>query len=58
MFNFSDHKVQINKDEDFRLARGNSKSRASMIILLEHLKSRYPEDKETIECFIELVKQM
>ena len=58
MANFGDHKVHINKDEEFRLARGNGKSRASMIVLLEHLKNKYPEDKETIECFIELVKQM
>lgn len=58
MHGFGDHKVSINKDEKIYFARGNSKSRTSMVILLEHLKSKYPEDKETIQCFIELVKKM
>lgn len=58
MFKFGDHNVQINKDEKIHFARGNGKSKTQMIILLEHLKSKYPEDKETIECFIELARRL
>ena len=58
MYKFSDHKVCINKNEEVHIGRGNNKTRNSMLILLEHLRNKYPEDKDTIECFMKLVREM